>query len=394
MTATLSAQLAGAGSARGADAAGKAVDQALGALDGNASLVLAFPSGIDPATAAADAGAAAGHARVAGMTSNGAIGDGRAIEAGCSAIAFAADVLDVGLGVGVGASRDPREAARRAANTALAEAGDDFEHCVLLLFIDTRSGDQACAVTGAYAAAGPAIPLAGGAAGGSEPAQFAPLPDGGCEALTDSVVAVAVRSAAPLGVGLAHGAQPCAVPAIVTRADGRTVLQLDGRAAEDVYLEKLGHGGVDFEDHEFEDLAVTHPLAQPELSGDVRLRHVLGRGADGGLACATHIPPNAAVEFTAQSEETIVRSAYDAVSEALAPLDGAPPRAALIFDCAGRKRALRNLGGSLDREVQALMQSFGTPAPPLAGLYTHGEIGRVRGAMGDRNHALVVVAFG
>jgi hypothetical protein len=202
-----------------------------------------------------------------------------------------------------------------------------------------------------------------------------------------------MRSDRPVGVGIAHGAEACAVPAIVTSADGRTLLELDGRPASQVYLEKLGMGGQELDDADFERLAVTHPLAQPELSGDVRLRHVLGRDADGGLSCATNIPPNAAVEFTEQTEETIVRSAWDAVSDAVAGLGDEPARAALVFDCAGRKRALINLGGSLEREVRTLAGSFGEHVPPFAGLYTHGEVGRIRGAKGDRNHALVVVAF-
>jgi hypothetical protein len=75
-------------------------------------------------------------------------------------------------------------------------------------------------------------------------------------------------------------------------------------------------------------------------------------------------------------------------------LAGKPTRAALIFDCAGRKRALAVHGEALEREAGTLIRSLGDTPPPLAGLYTHGEIGRVRGAKGDRNHAVVVVAFG
>jgi small ligand-binding sensory domain FIST len=69
-------------------------------------------------------------------------------------------------------------------------------------------------------------------------------------------------------------------------------------------------------------------------------------------------------------------------------------RAAVIFDCAGRKRALAVHGETLERESATLIEAFGATPPPLAGLYTHGEIGRVRGAKGDRNHAVVVVAIG
>jgi hypothetical protein len=172
------------------------------------------------------------------------------------------------------------------------------------------------------------------------------------------------------------------------------VLQLDGRRAEDVYLEKLGLADRVLQDYEFEAVSVVHPLAQPELSGDVRLRHVLGRTEAGGLICATHLPANAAVEFTDEEPDGIVVSAWDAVTLAQENLKGQPARAALIFDCAGRKRALQVHGEDLDREAGTLIRSLGDTPPPLAGLYTHGEIGRVRGAKGDRNHAVVVVTFG
>jgi hypothetical protein len=287
------------------------------------------------------------------------------------------------------ASAEPREAGRRAAAAALAAVDSSAGSRVLLMFVDTRSGDQAEVIAGAYEAAGPAVPLAGGAAGGADPFQIA---DG--RAQTDSVVAVALVTPGPIGVGIAHGCQPRSAPSIVTKADGRVVLQLDGRRAEDVYLEKLDCADVVLDDQQFEAVSVVHPLAQPELSGDVRLRHVLGRTPGGGLVCATHLPANAAVEFTDEEPDGIVVSAWDSVTEAVRQLGGAAPRAALIFDCAGRKRALAVHGETLEREAGALIKSLGDTPPPLAGLYTHGEIGRVRGAKGDRNHAVVVVAVG
>jgi hypothetical protein len=165
---------------------------------------------------------------------------------------------------------------------------------------------------------------------------------------------------------------------------------IDGRPAAQVYLEKIGHDADPLTDEEFEALAVLHPLAQPELSGDLRLRHVHSRTPDGALECSTSIPANAAVRFMEQNTETILRSAWDAVSGALSPLPESGARAALVFDCAGRRAAA---GAALASEVEAVVASFGSPTPPLAGLYTYGEVGRVRGAKGDRNHALVVVAF-
>ncbi|MBA2507067.1 MAG: FIST C-terminal domain-containing protein, partial [Thermoleophilaceae bacterium] len=192
----------------------------------------------------------------------------------------------------------------------------------------------------------------------------------------------------PVGVGIGDGCSRRPVPAIVTRAEGQLVQQIDGRPAVEVYLERLGVAETDVED--FHAFAVEHPLAQPELSGDVRLRHVRDRDEDGALVMATHIPANAAVQFTDQSPLAIVRSAWNAVEGALAPLAGEPARAALAFDCGGRRSAL---GDALPQEADAIRSSFGPEPPPVAGLFTHGEVGRVRGAKGDRNHALVVVAF-
>jgi hypothetical protein len=192
-----------------------------------------------------------------------------------------------------------------------------------------------------------------------------------------------------VSVAIAHGCRPLAEPAIATRTEGRAVRELNGRPAEEVYLEGLARTGAALDDGEFEALAVLHPLAQPELRGLMRLRHIRGRAPGGGLACATAIPPNAAVWFTEQTVGTIVESATAAVDEALDLLEGAPS-AALVFDCAARKRAL---GASLPEEAGALVSAFGD-VPALSGLYTRGEVGRTRGAKGDRNHAVVVVAFG
>jgi hypothetical protein len=202
------------------------------------------------------------------------------------------------------------------------------------------------------------------------------------------VVAVAVVSPRPVGVGVSHGCLPTADPAIATRTEGRVLLELNGRPAEEVYLEGLGCAGHDLDDAAFEAFAVLHPLGQPELRGQLRLRHVHGRAPVGGLSCATPIPPNAAVWFTEQTAGSIVESARRAVSETLDQLPG-PPRAGLVFDCAARRKAL---GDEIGHETRALREAFGADAA-LAGLYTRGEVGRVRGAKGDRNHAIVVVAF-
>jgi hypothetical protein len=378
-------RLAGTASAAGSRACADAVEQAIAELGGDTGLVLIFTSGEpDPAAAAHEAHAAAGGAHVAGMTGTGVISGDHLLENGCSAIAFSSTLA---TGVGAADAGDPREAGREATAEALATIGDAAYRAVLL-FVDSECGDQAEFVAGAYAVAGGRIHLAGGAAAGSVRARFA---DG--HALSSGVVAVAIGGSAPIGVGAAHGCFMRGAPSIVTRADGPHVAQLDGRPAESVYLERLSVDG-DVDAEGFEELTMTHPLAEPDLSGALRPRYVRARTPGGGLICATSIEPNAAVAVCGQTPETIVQSAHAAAADARSQLEG-PPEAVLVFNCAARSAWFTGpFGAALaERELDAVAAAFGDPPPSVVGVYTRGEIGRVRGAKGDRNHSVVVAAF-
>jgi hypothetical protein len=366
----------------GDDALAGAVRDSCALLDGPPSVVIAFPSGGAPDSGQLRTVAGEVGAPIVGLSGNGSIGREGAIERGCSALALSSE-LAVGIGVEQSAGKDLRAAARRACGIALDSVDESLER-ILLLRLDTRTGDQAEAVAGAYEAAGPDVPIAGGAGGGPEPFQIARD-----EALSGGVVAVALGSSRPIGISQVHGCRPVGTPAIVTHSSGRLIHELNGRPAANVFLEETGFGEESMSDSDFEALAVTHPLAQPELNGSERIRHVMGRqGAS--LVCATRVPENAAVLFTRETPENVVATAGQGVSEALAGLRGERARAALVFDCAGRKRAA---AGSLSHEVNGILSAFSGEPPPLAGLFTHGEIARIRGAKGDRNHALVVVAF-
>jgi hypothetical protein len=202
---------------------------------------------------------------------------------------------------------------------------------------------------------------------------------------------VAVRAEGATGVGNAQTCKTRGTPAILTRSNGQIVEEIDGRPAEEVYLEQLGFAGVAFDDDEFEAMAITHPIAQPELHGDFRLRHVLGRSEHGAIVLGTGIPESAVIEFTELDFDELLASGAGSVRAAIGALGGADPKAALVFDCAGRRRALRE---GIPEEVEAITEALGDPTPPAIGLYTHGEVARLRGAKGDRNHAVVTVAFG
>ena len=155
--------VAGAATAAGRDSCGEAVERAIANLGQEPGLVLFFPTGhIDADAAAVEAWKAARGACVAGMTGTCAIGGDGLIETGCSAIAFSSTLP---AGVGAVEGGDPRAAAREAV-VRPSPATDGAPYRVVLLFVDSESGDQAEIVAGAYAVAGGPDPARGGSGGG------------------------------------------------------------------------------------------------------------------------------------------------------------------------------------------------------------------------------------
>jgi hypothetical protein len=378
------------GVAVGAEAVREAVGRALDGLSRPASFVLVFPPAAMVADdVAAQAADAAADVPWAGMSSDGVIAAGAMVADGCAALAFD-ETVEAGVGIAEGASHDPRGAAARASAAAFRGLDAAAGQPLLLLLYDAEAGPHGDLVAGAYEIVGPRVPIAGGGANAPvglrpriEPAQYA-----AGRAYNDAIIAVALVTRAPLGIGIGTGCRLGALPAIVTRSDGRRILGLNGRRAEDAYLEAIGRPQRELSDADFERLAVLHPLAQLELGGRIRPRHVRGRAPAGGLLCAAAIPENAAVAFGEQSPDGVLASAETAMRDALAPLPG-PASAALVFDCAARRRVL---GVDPQVEVDILTSTLGS-GRPLVGLYTRGEVARTRGATGDLNHAIVIVAF-
>ena len=374
--------LASGASASGVDAVARACGEAVDSLDGDLGLLVAFTAGLDDSReAAAQLDLASHGAPSIGMTGEGVFAANEPIDNGCAAVAFGQGI-ESGIGIGRSAGQDFRGASRIATEEALNQLSGRAS--LLMLLVDVRAGDLAEAIAGAYEVAGPEVPMAGGAASGADPAHYV-----NGEALEDAVVAVALRSERAIGVGNAHSCSIVGEPSVVTASDGQVIAEIDGRPAEGVYIERVGGRGGRLSDEAFEAMAITHPLAQPEEHGNRRLRHVLGRSDGGGLICATQIPVGATIEFTVLSLDELLRSGWDSVTASLASLGNDCPKAALVFDCAGRRRVL---GHGQAQEVTGITRSFGE-APPFAGLYTDGEVARIRGAKGDHNHAVVTVTF-
>jgi hypothetical protein len=283
---------------------------------------------------------------------------------------------------------DARAVGRSIAD-ALRDPGEPGTTAIVLT--STLTGDQSELVRGAYGVLGGGVPLVGGCAGAC-PAPSTSRQFHGTSLVQDGAVGARLRSDGAVGIGVDHGYQRIGRPMVVTRAQGGEVLELEGRPALDVYLEALGLEP-DTAPHPqgFSAFAVGRPLLVNRHHGVPPARCISGADyARRSLRCVAGVPQGSIV-FAASTDTTAtLRAARRACRRALEGLGGRPPRALLIFDSLDR----RHLLGASDtaREFEIFREAAG--GAPVAGLYTLGEIARIRGISGFHNTAVVTVAIG
>ncbi|HRC06861.1 MAG TPA: FIST N-terminal domain-containing protein, partial [Miltoncostaeales bacterium] len=112
------------------------------------------------------------------------------------------------------------------------------------------------------------VPLVGGCAG-DDLNMTATYQFHNDEVMTDALVSAFIASDAPMGIGVRHGWQPVGTPMLVTASQDNVVLELDGRPALEVYLERLdASGDTGHDPATFTRFAINHPLGLARRSGE------------------------------------------------------------------------------------------------------------------------------
>ncbi len=297
-----------------------------------------------------------------------------------------------GFSVATGAGTDSTGALRQATTSAVEACMESLErraHSVLLLLTDGLGGDQMEVVRGAYAVVGAEIPLVGGCAG-DDLRMKTTFQLFGQQALRDSVVAAAVSSDAPIGIGVQHGWRRVGEPMLVTSSEGSRVHSLDDEPALDVYLRRLGAPAAVHHDADaFTRFALTHPLGISHRSGE-EVRFVAGADFDDrSLGCIASVPQGGLAWIMEGDEDSVLEATDGACVEAVAGLGGEPPLGLVAFDCIARRGVLGEPG--IRREIDRIATFAG--GAPVAGFYTYGEIARTTGMRGFHNQTLVVLAL-
>jgi hypothetical protein len=296
--------------------------------------------------------------------------------------------FSVETGVAQNASCDLRDAATNAVKSCVTTL-DKREHSVVLLLTDGLGGDQMEVIRGAYEVVGAEMPLVGGCAGDDLKMQ-ATYQLFGNDVMRDAVVAAAISSDAPIGIGVQHGWRPVGEPMLVTGSKGNRVETLDDQPALDAYLRRLHAPPEAWDDADaFTRFALTHPLGITRRGG-AEVRFVAEPDYETrSIVCIASLPQGGLAWIMEGNEESVLEATDGACSEALAGLEGHPPIGLVAFDCIARRGVL---GEGINAEIERIA-TFADGAP-VAGFYTYGEIARTTGRQGFHNQTLVVLALG
>ena len=314
-----------------------------------------------------------GGAELIGCSTAGEVATAGPTESGLALWVLGGEGLDVATGYGVGSPASLRAAASEAARCA--ERVESRTHSVLVVLADGLCGDQMEVVRGAYEVVGAALPLVGGCAG-DDLAMQATRQLCGDRVLANAVVAAAITSDGPIGIGVAHGWEPHGEPLLVTESRGVSVVTLDDRPALDAYLDAFGAPVEARRDPAaFTRFASTRRLGLRRRDR-VEICYVAGADFHGRtLQCIAEVPKGGPVWLMRGGTDTVLNATDTACVAALAPLDGRRPVGLLVFDCVARRSVLDGPGTRL--EVERVAAAAG--GAPMAGFYTYGEIARLRG---------------
>ncbi|MEZ4382193.1 MAG: FIST N-terminal domain-containing protein [Nannocystaceae bacterium] len=304
--------------------------------------------------------------RVVGCTSCAEINSEEALSDSATAMGLCLDGVDVAVAHARDDADDSAAIGRR-----LGEDLRDFDPSLVILFVDGTRLNSTPLLAGMQAVLGRDRPIVGGVA--ADDLRFVrteEFVDG--EALSGAAVALALRGPLRVESVVASGWQAMGRNRVITRAaDSKTITELDGEPALEVYRTYLGGFGRDIDTAglEFPIGVLARPGEEVLARGDAFIRAVQGPAADGrGVRVSGDIEEGSTVRLMRTSREALIDSARAGIADAVAAMPA--PAFALVFDCAGRKVVL---GPRYKDELAAALSAL-PPGLPTVGFFTYGEL--------------------
>ncbi len=284
-------------------------------------------------------------------------------EDSVSLILFGSDAVTIKAGLGRNAGADVDEACRQAVAGAALDAGQPAGFCIALPDSMTTSNQRI--VTLLKHELGEDVPIFGGGAADQwrmkSTHQFF-----GSEVLSDAVPILVFSGPMRWSFAVASGWKPVGETGLVTRSNGPTVEEIDGKPSIEFFRRRLGEAASP---------TAEWPLAILGETGEVQYLRAPSGFADEGAGSTAHVgdvPQGALVQIAIANRDAILEGCRSAVQGAFAAYPhGKAPEAALIFSCAARKLLL---GTRTSEEVSIVREILGEDLP-ICGFYGYGEIG-------------------
>ncbi|HEY3276808.1 MAG TPA: FIST N-terminal domain-containing protein [Syntrophorhabdaceae bacterium] len=183
----------------------------------------------------------------------------------------------------------------------------------------------------------------------------------------DAIVLAFVEAEILFGFGMAHGFSPTTKRALITKASGHFVEELDGRPAIEVCAEllempvdRLGDGVLWFSQF---------PFGTTDVYGNSLLHVPECVVPDGSIQFGPVMRTDQVLTLMKATGDDVVRAGLTAYSNALRQGGLSKPCFTMILSCALRKRLM---GANGSREVDLIYRKA---KPPVCGCYTFGEQG-------------------
>ncbi len=190
--------------------------------------------------------------------------------------------------------------------------------------------------------------------------------------LTDSVVLCLIETELKFGLAVDHGFEPTDKKAIVTRAEGHRVIELDQRPAALVYAEltQITRKALDDLQRLREHLTqyTKTPLGQRTDCGEYVLKVPDFIQEDNSIVFTPLIFENTVLTLMEGAQEKLLAAASSAVDRAVIRGGIGSPALVLLFSCVLRRLLFEE---EVNRETEIVKKEIGSI--PVAGFYTYGE---------------------
>lgn len=283
----------------------------------------------------------------------------------------------------------PRNAARKAVARAL-DAADRQGEAPDLVWLTTSPGTEEDVLRGITDVVGASVPVVGGSAADNDISGSWRIFDGS-EALAGGVIVSVLFPSSRLSMAYQSGYAPTQKTGVVTRADGRRLIEIDGRPAAEVYADWTdGLIKAPAEDETLMILSESTFTPLGRRSGTVAdvpfylLSHPASVEADGSINLFADIAEGDELTLMQGAADSLTSRAGRVASFAASSGRIAPNEisGALVIYCGGCMLAVRERMNEVASGIDAALNgapflgifTFGEQGPILSGQNAHGNL--------------------